>query len=141
MHVLIVDDSAVMRRMIGRTLQLSGVPVDSQREAGHGAEALARLAEQPADLVLLDVNMPVMDGEETLRRLRAEPATAHVAVIVVSTEGSTTRVAALQALGAAFVHKPFTPEQLRDVIHQVTGTPDGIPDDRAGALLGGDLDF
>jgi two-component system, chemotaxis family, chemotaxis protein CheY len=66
-----------------------------------------------------------MGGEETLRRLRADPATAALPVIVVSTEGSETRVQALAALDVAFVHKPFAPEDLRATILRITGaTPD-----------------
>jgi two-component system chemotaxis response regulator CheY len=93
------------------------------------------------DLVLLDVNMPVMNGEEMLRRLRAAPETATLPVIVVSTEGSDTRVHALEALDVAFVHKPFAPEALRATILRVTGV---TPDDEYYALPAaddGDRDF
>jgi two-component system chemotaxis response regulator CheY len=74
--------------------------------------------------VLLDINMPVMNGEEMLRELRADPETAHLPVIVVSTESSETRVQALEELGVAFVHKPFAPEELRATILRITGVPD-----------------
>jgi len=76
------------------------------------------------DLLLLDVNMPVMNGEEMLRLIRADERTRDLAVIIVSTEGSGTRLAALQAMGAAIVHKPFPPETLRDTILRVTGVTD-----------------
>jgi two-component system chemotaxis response regulator CheY len=65
-----------------------------------------------------------MNGEEMLRRLRAAPETEQLPVIVVSTEGSETRLAALQELGAAIVRKPFAPETLRDTILRVTGVTD-----------------
>ncbi len=61
-NTLVVDDSAVMRRMIIRTLELSGVPVGDIHEAGHGKEALAVLDEHWVDLALVDINMPVMNG-------------------------------------------------------------------------------
>ncbi len=141
MNVLIVDDSAVMRTMIARTLRLSGVPVVSVREAANGAEGLRALQDAGADLVLLDVNMPVMDGEEMMRQLRAAPATCALPVIIVSTEGSQTRISELRALGAAFVHKPFTPEMLRDVIYRITGQPDGHVDVGSSTVSGDDLDF
>jgi two-component system chemotaxis response regulator CheY len=124
-NVLIVDDSAVMRAMIARVVRLSGVPLGEIREAGDGAAGLAAVREHWVDLVLLDVNMPVMDGEEMLRRLRAAPETAALPVIVVSTEGSEARRHALEALGVAFIRKPFKPEELRALILRATGvTPD-----------------
>jgi two-component system chemotaxis response regulator CheY len=82
------------------------------------------LQDQWVDLLLLDINMPVMTGEEMLRRLRANPETAQLPVIVVSTEGSETRLQALQELGASIVRKPFAPETLRDNILRITGVTD-----------------
>jgi two-component system, chemotaxis family, chemotaxis protein CheY len=140
-NVLVVDDSAVMRAKIARVVRLSGVPLGEMYEAGDGAEGLRVVAEQWVDLVLLDINMPVMNGEEMLRRLRARPETASLPVIVVSTESSETRVHALEELGVAFVHKPFAPEDLRDTIIRITGV---TPDDEYYALPaagGGDDDF
>ena len=140
-NVLVVDDSAVMRAMIARVVRLSGVPLGETFEAGDGAEALGVIAEHWVDLVLLDINMPVMNGEEMLRRLRAEPETASMPVIVVSTESSETRVHALEELGVAFVHKPFAPEDLRDTILRITGV---TPDDEYYAVPaagGDDSDF
>ena len=134
-NVLVVDDSAVMRQMVVRTLRMSGLPLGTVFEAGNGEDAatalrirgeegLFVLQEQWVDLLLLDINMPVMNGEEMLRRLRAAPETASLPVIVVSTEGSETRLAALQDLGAAIVRKPFAPETLRATILRVTGVTD-----------------
>ena len=123
-NVLVVDDSAVMRAMVVRTLKMSGVPIASIHEAGHGEEGLRKLQEEWIDLLLLDVNMPVMNGEEMLRRIREDERTRDLAVIIVSTEGSETRLAALQALGAAIVRKPFPPETLRETILRVTGVTD-----------------
>ena len=123
-NVLVVDDSAVMRQMVVRTLRMSGLPLGTVLEAGNGEEGLFVLQEQWVDLLLLDINMPVMNGEEMLRRLRAAPETASLPVIVVSTEGSETRLAALQELGAAIVRKPFAPETLRATILRVTGVTD-----------------
>ncbi len=140
-NVLVVDDSAVMRAMITRVVRLSGVPLGEFHEAANGEEGLRVLREHWIDLVLLDVNMPVMNGEEMLRRLRAEPETARLPVIVVSTESSETRVHALEALDVAFVHKPFAPEELRATILRVTGV---TPDDEYYAVPaadGGALDF
>ena len=144
-NVLIVDDSAVMRGMIARVVRLSGVPIAAIHEAGDGAEGLAAVREHWVDLVLLDVNMPVMDGEAMLRHLRAAPETADLPVIVVSTEGSEARRHALEALGVSFIRKPFKPEELRALVLRATGV---TPDDdyyaaHAGTAPGDDdaLDF
>ncbi len=123
-NVLVVDDSAVMRQMVVRTLKMSGLPLGTVLEAGNGEEGLFVLQDQWVDLLLLDINMPVMNGEEMLRRLRASPETEKLPVIVVSTEGSETRLAALHELGAAIVRKPFAPETLRDTIIRITGVSD-----------------
>lgn len=123
-NILVVDDSAVMRTMIVRTLKMSGVPIASIHEAAHGEDGLRTLNEEWIDLLLLDVNMPVMNGEEMLTRIRADERTRDLAVIIVSTEGSETRLANLQAMGAAIVHKPFPPETLRETILRVTGVTD-----------------
>ena len=135
-NVLVVDDSAVMRQMVVRTLKMSGLPLGTVLEAANGEEGLFVLHDQWVDLLLLDINMPVMNGEEMLRRVRASPETESLPVIVVSTEGSETRLAALQELGASIVHKPFAPETLRDTILRVTGVTDveyygavPVPDD------------
>jgi two-component system chemotaxis response regulator CheY len=135
-NVLVVDDSAVMRQMVVRTLKMSGLPLGTVLEAGNGEEGLFVLQDQWVDLLLLDINMPVMNGEEMLRRIRANPETEQLPVIVVSTEGSETRLAFLHELGASIVHKPFAPETLRDNILRVTGVTDveyygsvPVPDD------------
>ncbi len=123
-NVLVVDDSAVMRQMVVRTLKMSGLPLGTILEAGNGEEGLFVLRDEWVDLLLLDINMPVMNGEEMLRRIRATPEIAELPVIVVSTEGSETRLAALHELGAAVVRKPFAPELLRDTIIRITGVTD-----------------
>jgi two-component system, chemotaxis family, chemotaxis protein CheY len=140
LHVLLVDDSAVMRTMIARTLRLSGVPLGDVVQCGDGRQALEALAARTVDLALVDINMPVMDGEQLLDRIRTGQRTAGLPVIVVSTESSAVRVERLRSKGAHFIHKPFTPEQLRDLIHTVTGhAHDAIVCQPAPA--GGDLDF
>jgi two-component system chemotaxis response regulator CheY len=124
LNVLVVDDSAVMRAMLIKTLRLSGLPLNDIHEASNGEEALRLLDQHWIDLALLDINMPIMTGEETLARVRQNPETAALPVIVVSTEGSETRIAALRQQGAEFVHKPFTPETLREIAMSMLGVND-----------------
>lgn len=134
-NVLVVDDSDVIRSMILKTLRIAEVPVASAFEASNGREALSILAENWVDVVLADINMPVMDGVEMLRRIRAAEETADTPVIVVTTEGSTARVTELAAAGvSAFVRKPFTPEKIREVVLSVTEGMGELSDDPAPVL-------
>lgn len=140
-NILIVDDSAVMRAMILRTLRVSGLPLGEVHEAANGEEALDRLRESWIDLMLLDINMPVMNGEAVVDHLRADPETADLKIIVVSTESSDTRIARLAAKGVAFVHKPFTPEELRDAVLGITGISHEQLGAADGSVVGDHLDF
>lgn len=125
-NLLVVDDSAVMRAMIKKTLKLSGLPVGEVWEAGNGEEGLSRFDEGWIDLALIDINMPVMDGETMIERLRARPDTADTPVVIVSTEGSEARIERLRRQGAYFVHKPFTPEKLREAVMSATGVKEDV---------------
>jgi two-component system chemotaxis response regulator CheY len=125
LNVLIVDDSAVMRSMILKALKMSGVPLGEIREAANGREGLEALKEYWIDLVIVDVNMPVMTGEEMIDRIRAIPEYIDLPMIVVSTEGSQTRIEKLVKQGVKFVHKPFPPELIREAIKDLTGVRNG----------------
>ncbi|MGD8450378.1 MAG: response regulator [Phycisphaerae bacterium] len=121
-NVLIVDDSTTMRRMIKRTLEISGLDVGEVLEAANGIEALARMAEHTVHAVLLDINMPVMSGVRLVERIRDDPRLKNIPVVIASTEGSETRIQQLVAAGArGFVRKPFHPEQIRDVLAPILG--------------------
>jgi two-component system chemotaxis response regulator CheY len=139
-NVLVVDDSSVMRAIITKTLRLSKLPLGEVHEATNGREGLQVLDNNWIDLALVDINMPDMDGEEMIDRMRQNPATADILVLVVSTEGSEARVELLKQKGAGFVHKPFTPETLRDAIQSIIG---GLNEHKAGdgTLQGGSPDF
>jgi len=129
LNILVVDDSSVMRAIIIKTLHLSQLPLGEVHQASNGQEALKVLDGKWIDLALVDINMPVMDGEEMINRLRQNPATADLPIIIVSTEGSETRRDVLMQKGAGFVHKPFTPEALRDAILKTLG---GLDEQKAG---------
>ena len=139
-NVLVVDDSAVMRTMIIRTLNMTGVPIGEVYQASNGRDALDVLAGAWIDLALVDINMPVMNGEELIERVRQDPLTRDLSIIVVSTESSEARIERIKSGGAAFVHKPFTAESLRQTILGVTG----VNNEQAVAFAvdaGNDLDF
>ena len=111
MKALVVDDSRSMRAILSKQLKELGFAVD---EAQNGQEALARLhADGPADLVLLDWNMPGMDGREVLGIIRSEPSYRNVRVMMVTTESEMSQVAvALEAGANEYLMKPFDRESL-----------------------------
>lgn len=121
MNVLIVDDSAVMRTMILKTLKLSGLPLGAVHQAGDGSTALSILAEHQVNLVLLDLNMPGMRGDELIERIRDNPATSDLRILVISSDRSPARLEQVGASGAAYLPKPFTPEGLSAAVHQLAG--------------------
>jgi len=122
LRVLVVDDSPVMRKIVIRVLGMSGLPIERIHQASQGQEALDVLRSEPdINLGLFDINMPVLNGEELVKQVRADERTAKLPVIVVSTEGSVERIDRLQRLGAAFVHKPFGPDTLLDAIITAIG--------------------
>ncbi len=116
LNILIVEDSAVMREMIIRTLRLSNLPLGEIYQASNGQEGLEVINKHWLDLVLADLNMPVMSGEEMIDKIRQNPETADLPVIIVSTESSETRIDLLMKKSDGFVHKPFSPESLRETI-------------------------
>jgi CheY-like chemotaxis protein len=121
-NVLVVDDSALLRTAIKKVVKLAGVPEDRIHDAANGKEALDILETVWVDLVLLDLHMPVMDGEEFLVELRKREALADVAVVIVSTESNAERLARLKELGVqCTLRKPFEPEDLCRIISGVTG--------------------
>lgn len=120
--VLIVDDSAVMRSFIRRVIQLSGFPFDECLEASDGADALGLLDGHWVDVILTDINMPRMNGEEFVQRLDEDELLRAIPVVVISTDSTDSRMHRMRALGAkGYVKKPFQPETLRDELERVLG--------------------
>jgi two-component system, chemotaxis family, chemotaxis protein CheY len=120
--VLIVDDSPVMRGFIRRVLALSGFEVGECLEASNGEEALARLEGHSVDVILTDINMPKMNGEELLRRLETDERLRSVPKLVISTDATKARILKMLALGAdGYMTKPFSPEALREELARVLG--------------------
>ena len=115
MDVLIVDDSAAIRKILQRVLRQAEVPVGTVYEAGDGVEALEALKKQTVGLVLSDINMPNMDGLEFLTKVRAEPAWRDLPILMVSTEGTQAKVLEAVERGASgYVRKPFTADQIKE---------------------------
>ncbi len=123
-RILIVDDSPAMRAFVRRVVDLSGFDVSACFEAANGQDALDLLGREWVDVILTDINMPNMDGEEFLRRIAGDELLRSVPVIVVSTDGTENRIARLLALGArGYITKPFLPETLRALLEATLGVP------------------
>lgn len=120
-NILVVDDSAVMRSMIKKTILNSGVEVGEIYEADNGQAGLEVLATEWLDILFIDVNMPVMDGMEMLEKVRENPEYVDLPILIVSTESNPERIEIIQKMNAGFVHKPFTPEVLRERILEAIG--------------------
>jgi len=120
--ILIVDDSATIRSMLKRTIRMTGLEVGEIYEASNGIEALAQLADHKVALLLVDINMPTMNGIQLLVRMKQNEKLKDIPIVVASTEGSQKRINQMNELGVAgYVRKPFQPEQLRDVLIPLLG--------------------
>jgi len=121
-RALIVDDSSVMRKIVERSLRQAGVELATVVEAGNGAEALAVLAKESVDLILCDINMPVMDGLEFVRQMAQVESAKGIPVVMITTEGSENHVVqALSAGARGYIRKPFTPDQVKEHVLPVLG--------------------
>ena len=110
--LMIVDDSGTMRKIIMRTVRMSGLNFKRTEEAGNGVEALEKLNAGPVDIMLVDINMPEMDGAELVKKVREIPACKRTKIVMVSTESSQEIIERIVADGAdGFIAKPFTPEK------------------------------
>lgn len=115
-RILIVDDSAMMRVMIRRSLTMAKVVADEVVEAKNGKEALQQLETQSFDVMLCDLNMPELTGDALLEQLMQQTTIAIPPVIIVSSEASNERVERLNCdriVGT--LRKPFSPEDIADL--------------------------
>ena len=122
-NILIVDDSLTARTFIARTLQMAEVPLSQVYQARNGQEALDLLQREWVDLVFADINMPVMNGTEMVRQMRAVELLKSIPVIIVSTDRSEHRMAEMKEAGAqAYLTKPITPEDLKTIVERFLKT-------------------
>jgi two-component system chemotaxis response regulator CheY len=114
-RALIVDDSSVMRKIVERCLRQAGMDLGQVLEASNGAEALALVTENTFDLILSDINMPVMDGLEFIRHLKEIESANSIPIVMITTEGGEKSVLEALSLGAkGYIRKPFTPDQVKE---------------------------
>src|SRR5438874_1497125 len=115
LRALIVDDSSVMRKIIERSLRQAGLGIAAVLEAGNGADVLTLLAENRVDLILCDINMPVMNGLEFVRQHSGIENDHGIPIVMITTEGSESQVVQALAAGArGYIRKPFTAEQVKE---------------------------
>jgi two-component system, chemotaxis family, chemotaxis protein CheY len=122
-RALIVDDSSVMRKIVERCLRQAGLNLGEVLEASNGIEALAIVQNRKLDLILCDINMPVMDGLEFVKQLSGLENAKSVPVVMITTEGSESHVVqALSAGARGYLRKPFTADQVKEhVLPALTG--------------------
>jgi CheY-like chemotaxis protein len=116
--ILIVDDDASLRKLIATTLEdVSGYRLE---EASDGDEAVARALDALPEIVFLDLGMPRLDGFETCRRMRSEPALAGATIVVLTGDSGEVAERSAQAAGAdLFLTKPFSPLHLLQLVDEI----------------------
>ena len=101
---LIVDDSSVMRKIVERSLRQAGIELEKVVEASNGAEALAAVQSNKVELILCDINMPVMDGLEFVRQAATMESAKGIPIVMITTEGSETHVVQALTAGRSRIH-------------------------------------
>lgn len=133
-NILIVDDSSTIRSIVKKTVDMIGLDVGEIYEAANGIEALARLADHEVAVLLVDINMPTMNGIQLVERMKQNKNLKHIPIIIASTEGSEKRIEQVKNLGiAGYIRKPFQPEQLRDVLIPILGVAEHVESTNADA--------
>ncbi len=117
MNVLIVDDSAVIRKILIRHLQQAGFENVSPIEAVDGVDGLSKFDPDKIDLILADWNMPNMNGLEFVKKVRQIPTPNYIPIVMVTSEGTVDRVEeAFEAGVDSYIAKPFTVDHVRTKI-------------------------
>ena len=120
-RVLVVDDDDVIRQLITVNLELEGFEVDT---AVDGQDCLDKVAQVRPDVITLDIMMPRLDGWAAASRLRADPATAGIKVVLLSARAQEADLARGSRIGVdAYLTKPFDPDELIEVVRRLAGLP------------------
>jgi len=119
--ILIVDDSPSMRKILMKVINMTGLPVEYV-EAGDGQEGLELLEQKAVDVVITDLNMPVMNGFDMIKTVRDQEKFDEIPILVVSTEGRSAFIAEARELGVTdFIQKPFQAELISNTLHKILG--------------------
>lgn len=115
---LVVEDSPTMRQLI--TFALKRIPGSKVVEANDGIDALKKLSQNKIDVILTDINMPIMDGLKLVSMVRNDPAHKAIPIIIITTEGADEDRKRGLALGAnAYVAKPIQTQDLLNIVNQI----------------------
>jgi two-component system chemotaxis response regulator CheY len=118
LNALVVEDSPPMRKMI--VFALSRVRELSVVEADDGVEALRKIAQQSFDIIITDINMPILDGLKLVKRLRADENYKEVPIVIITTEGAEEDRQRALALGAnAYITKPIQAPQVLSLVREI----------------------
>ncbi len=129
-NILVVDDSMSMRAIVKKVITMSGFDVGEIAEAGNGLEALAKLEDFWADVILTDIHMPEMDGIELLKKIKGNPMTEAMPVVMITTESRDEVVSGALAMGAAgYIKKPFRPEDIKALLVEILGGEENAGED------------
>jgi CheY-like chemotaxis protein len=122
-RVLVVDDDTVIRQLITVNLELEGFEVDT---AVDGQDCLDKVKQVRPDVITLDIMMPRLDGWEAAERLRADPETAGIRVVLLSARAQEADLERGSRIGVdAYLTKPFDPDDLIEVVRRLAGLPPG----------------
>jgi two-component system, chemotaxis family, chemotaxis protein CheY len=117
-HFLVVEDSPTMRQLV--TFSLKRIKNAQVTEASNGVDALKKLSEDKFHLMVVDINMPLMDGLKLLNIVRKDPAQSHIPVIIVTTEGAAADREKGMKLGAnAYLTKPIQTNDLLNAVREI----------------------
>lgn len=114
---LVVDDSANIRAFVKKTLAMTELDIEIVHEADNGESGLSMLAENAVDVVITDINMPVMNGLDMIREMKTKKEYNKIKILIISTEGSRQMILESVKAGASgYLRKPFGPEEVMEVL-------------------------
>lgn len=130
--ILLVDDSSVAIRIMEKIIKLSGLPMNDIFTAQNGKTAIDILSKNKIDIILTDLNMPVMDGFTFIERVKKIPELSNIPIVIVSTEGRDEYIIKGIKLGASnYIRKPFKPEQIKDIIQKTLDITSSLSDSQS----------
>ncbi|MEA3465481.1 MAG: response regulator [Thermodesulfobacteriota bacterium] len=125
-RIVIADDSGTARMMIRRCLEIIGLAETEFVEAENGKEGLTMVKQAPTDLLISDLNMPIMDGETLLKWVKASPKLGDLPVLIITSAGNPAKSKQLLEMGAySVINKPINPAMLSEVLAPLLNSEEG----------------
>ena len=121
-NILVIDDSACMRKVLKKSIVMCGIGDISFYEAGNGLEGLEVIKKEWIDIIFTDIHMPIMNGLELVKALRADEAIKHTPIIVVTSDTNAENSAEVKAYDIKdIIYKPFRAEDIRRLLTELLG--------------------